>query len=746
MALDFILELTRRTTPLIYTLLREPFMRSARTNRKLNRIHTPLGIDQLEARMLCAVDTISELLNSLNDSPTPPSLNATEISGNKAPTVAKQIAISNPTQAIVRSVNLSVLGSDDRGEAALKYTWSVSSTTQGATGTFSVNGSNASKNTTLTFNRAGTYEVRAYITDAGRLSVVSTLRVTVAQVLTSIQVTPGTSGVATGRTQQLTAQGLDQFQQPLVRQPAFNWSTSSGSINQSGLFTAPRTATIATITARSGTLSATARVSVTASTPTPTPTPNPTPSPSPNAGLSNAALSNLVNTYFADGSINRTEMIQLLRSAGSDGTVDSSELNDFRYIVSNATRYNIPNYVQVLASNIVNTNPANGLFQGQAAGNLAAGASATQLNNLVEKWFLGSDLPTLTSSSLSYQVVSGSLFNGTPSRDNMKQGQLGDCYFIASLGSIANSNPTAVSNMFVDNSDGTFTVRFYASNGVADYVTVNRRLPTYNSSVLAYSGMGSQISSAANTLWIALAEKAYAQWNATGKSGRNGTNTYASIEGGWMGAVNAQVLGYGSNNYSFDSNGQTALIAALGSNKAVTLGTNSNALAGGLVGGHAYVVAGYNSSTQTFTLANPWGASNPTPLTWSQLQTNCSMFVVANPSVTTPIVSGGGIANVRSEADATSFSFVVTVSSNANDPLLRNGSESQTEFSSDRDRDVASSSSNVASQSFELSESDFDDIAGAYRDDRSSADKIDFVLSSLMDAILELDNLDQVLA
>ena len=54
---------------------------------------------------------------------------------------------------------------------------------------------------------------------------------------------------------------------------------------------------------------------------------------------------------------------------------------------------------------------------------------------------------------------------------------------------------------------------------------------------------------AANSLWIPLAEKAYAQWNQTGKEGRDGTNSYCSIQGGWMATVDAQVLGYNATDY-----------------------------------------------------------------------------------------------------------------------------------------------------------------------------------------------------
>ncbi len=128
---------------------------------------------------------------------------------------------------------------------------------------------------------------------------------------------------------------------------------------------------------------------------------------------------------------------------------------------------------------------------------------------------------------------------------------MGDCYLISSLGAIADSSPAAIQNMFVDNGDGTWTVRFYY-NGTADYVTVNSRLPVNSQGNLIFDGYGTNSQSASNVLWIELAEKAYAQWNETGKEGRNGQNSYAAIEGGWMADVDAQVLGHAAASYSLD--------------------------------------------------------------------------------------------------------------------------------------------------------------------------------------------------
>jgi hypothetical protein len=117
-----------------------------------------------------------------------------------------------------------------------------------------------------------------------------------------------------------------------------------------------------------------------------------------------------------------------------------------------------------------------------------------------------------------------------------------------------------------------------------------------------------------------------------------------------MANVNAQVLGYNSTNYAFSNASKQSLVEALGSGRAVTLGTLGNASAGGLVGGHAYTVVNYNPSTDTFVLHNPWGFSHPSPMTWAQLQSNCSVFTVTDPTGSTAISTQS--VRLRSEIEA----------------------------------------------------------------------------------------------
>ncbi len=169
-------------------------------------------------------------------------------------------------------------------------------------------------------------------------------------------------------------------------------------------------------------------------------------------------------------------------------------------------------------------------------------------------------------------------------------------------------------------------------------------LPVNSAGQLVYADYGRTASSTSNTLWIPLAEKAYAQWNQTGKEGRDGQNLYSSIEGGWMANVDAQVLGHSAASYNLaTSSDQAALVNAMNNHLAVTIGTDSSNLSSdslsyGLYGSHAYAIIGYNAAAGTFTLYNPWGSYQPNGvLTWSQLQSTCEGFVVASVAGSVPI-------------------------------------------------------------------------------------------------------------
>jgi hypothetical protein len=361
------------------------------------------------------------------------------------------------------------------------------------------------------------------------------------------------------------------------------------------------------------------------------------------------AIRTLADTDYQDGSLSRTDMIGLFHSVAQAGAMTSGEFTDLTAIVNNASLFGGLNYVQVLSQDIVIGNFANAHYQGAALGNLAVGSSTTKLNDLVNKWFLGLDLPVGTSDwtnangqdiTYGYSQVSGQLFvkqtgdSNAVAYTDIRQGGIGDCYFLSSLAETALKNPTAITNMFVVNGDSTYTVRFMY-NGIAQYVTVNSQLPT-SGGYLVFDGMGQAASNSSNELWVALAEKAYVQMNESGwirpSSWGGGKNVYNAISGGCMFMALNQITGQNTVaetatvNDAADFN---TFVAQFNAGKSICLGSiDSPPPSDNIVGDHAYAVLSVNTANQTVTVFNPWGLNNGhdsgvITLAWSQI---CACF------------------------------------------------------------------------------------------------------------------------
>lgn len=328
--------------------------------------------------------------------------------------------------------------------------------------------------------------------------------------------------------------------------------------------------------------------------------------------------------FFRDGSLNRSDMIAIYREAAHDGLVTQMELSDLRALVAHSSDLGMPLYVQNLSRKVVGYDLANKYFQHHtlcATGQLTAGKTGNQLDNLIDKWFLGKDLPTPVNEYgdlFRYQTAAGRLFgSGGPSYLDVSQGDLGDCYLLSALGEIAARSPQAIKDMFLDNNDGTFTVRFFKQAGgreIEDFVTVDRKLPIDQWGGFIFANMGQPANQPGNVLWVALAEKAYAQLAQSGWSrpqdSLGSINSYRTISRGFGGRAVQQIMGEPSQFvFTLDSTTVTGLIADLRAGDLVTIASvRSPPASSKLIGGHDYYVTGYNAGTQTFTVVNPWGA------------------------------------------------------------------------------------------------------------------------------------------
>lgn len=190
-------------------------------------------------------------------------LSASEVLALAKPTLVNAAA-PGASPVTTTSTTLSVLGTDQTaGESALKYTW-VTTGSPPAPVTFSANGTNAAKNTTAVFTAPGTYNFQVTMLNPTTGStLVTTTSVTVSQALNSIIVSPSSVSLNESGTQQFTATAKDQFGASLSSQPAFTWSASGGTVDSSGLYTAPFASGNFQIAASSGAVNGAATANVT---------------------------------------------------------------------------------------------------------------------------------------------------------------------------------------------------------------------------------------------------------------------------------------------------------------------------------------------------------------------------------------------------------------------------------------------------------------------------------------------------
>jgi hypothetical protein len=166
-----------------------------------------------------------------------------------------------------------------------------------------------------------------------------------------------------------------------------------------------------------------------------------------------------------------------------------------------------------------------------------------------------------------------------PTKDDIFQGNVGDCYFLATLSATARTDPDRIRQHVVDLGDGTYAVEFNDA-----YVRVDGELPIGILGIPVYAKLGHQ-----NSLWVAIMEKAWA-------FSRTGANTYASIAYGWMsevfGALGSSTTIAGS--FADGASLLSYLRGELNAGKAVTFGTYIVPADCPCIGQHAYLVERVN--------------------------------------------------------------------------------------------------------------------------------------------------------
>jgi hypothetical protein len=191
--------------------------------------------------------------------------------------------------------------------------------------------------------------------------------------------------------------------------------------------------------------------------------------------------------------------------------------------------------------------------------------------------------------------------NGAPTLSALRQGGLGDCYFLAALGSVIARDPMAVVRMIRENRKGKQVVGYTVDFPGRGTVTI---APPTDAEVARYSSSGG------DGLWLPVLEKAYGQ--VKGKSAR--TDRQAEVGEGDQ--LSEGVLTFSGHRGDHDFLALTGLAATRGKltrafkeGRIVTAAImTENRLK--LPKGHAYSVIGWDARADRITIRNPWG-SNP---------------------------------------------------------------------------------------------------------------------------------------
>lgn len=316
-------------------------------------------------------------------------------------------------------------------------------------------------------------------------------------------------------------------------------------------------------------------------------------------------------------SFGRDEMIRFLERAGVNG-VTGAELAKLQAMAFDSDII-MPAHVRSLMIKVVYPNDANDRVYHQPLGSLFAGSSQDHMQRLIDKWFRGTDVPHAMDTMgnvYGFGMAAGSLFGAAgPQLADIDQQATGDCYFLASLGAAVLKDPQFIRDMFIDNGDGTFTVRFW-NDGRPDYVTVDRQLPVdaTNRSVFARFGSASDtVGDPTNILWVALAEKAYAQLNQLKWIEQDGTNSYQGIAGGRAAYALNEITNIESRRVGLSAWTLQAFISDLQDGRMIVLSTPEDADDVShplLVPKHTYTLV--SAGNGGFLLYNPWGVDTNT--------------------------------------------------------------------------------------------------------------------------------------
>jgi Ca2+-binding RTX toxin-like protein len=203
---------------------------------------------------------------------------------------------------------------------------------------------------------------------------------------------------------------------------------------------------------------------------------------------------------------------------------------------------------------------------------------------------------------------------------DINQGQMGDCFLLASIGELALFDPSWITQMIHANTDGTETVTLYrAANGsLPNYgatsyapaaINVTNTFPS--NAVNGYSSRG--VYNGQQEIWVQVLEKAVATtWGG-----------YSAISNGGSPSIVMEELTGCSGNYILSSSlSLQQLQTAVTAGELIVFDTQtSGSLGYGLYNQHAYMFQSLTTvnGTVMVNLLNPWGSYEPAPVPFAKV-------------------------------------------------------------------------------------------------------------------------------
>ena len=219
---------------------------------------------------------------------------------------------------------------------------------------------------------------------------------------------------------------------------------------------------------------------------------------------------------------------------------------------------------------------------------------------------------------------------------DINQGMVGDCYFLAVLAGLAQTNPSILKNNIVFNSDEEkkyYSCRFYDNDKNELLISIDDKLYTKDGkSKTLYARWNPN----SPKLWVALFEKAWAKINggyeniigSIGTKNRRSKDYGLALTGFYMKHRSINSFLNQEDFISFlDKIGyfNKSTIVTFGSLQNKTVETDDN-----LVTQHAYTLQAVNKTTKSFTLYNPHGDNHYVNINFNFLLNNFSSFYYFN--------------------------------------------------------------------------------------------------------------------